>query len=170
MQHSTDLLPERAFERRIRRIRDLNAEFKSRQRLSSLGGQINYHVQSENDWDLTETVTYNPVSPVFQLAMTFTGNGRQSFPAVFPYIDLRINGITDSNKISYLPGMFGTLGWTDGTTTVLLLGAVRPDPVYFPDPFVQRWTLLLQPNATITYYAKAHAMSSSDGTVQIARV
>lgn len=174
MDRSYDVLPENQLVRSLRQAGRLGQELKARQRLSSVGGQLNYLVETDDTWDLIEAVTYNPMNPFIQLRITYTGDGTQKFPAVQPYIDLRINGTADSNKVRYLnePPFSGALGWVDEgvTTGATLAGGLRPDPAYFEDEDVQRWTLLIQTYGDITCYAKVQAMASCDGTVEIERL
>jgi hypothetical protein len=173
MERSTDQLPDKRFVQAIRQAGRVAQEFKSRQRLSSLGGQLGYLVQTEDDWDLTQTLATTP--PVTYQFATFelvvTGSGRQQFPMVTPVLDVRVNGTDSSHKVAPMYGgaFYGTLGWASGAN-ILLLNRTVPDLTYIEDEYVQRWTFGFSYQGSITYYAKAYALSSSDATLELTRL
>lgn len=166
-------LPVKTFEESIRRAAQLTEQIKSRQRLSSIGGQLNYLAQTASTWDVDETFPTTPPLTYVQatLQLTFTGSGEQSFPMALPFIDIRVNGTADANRVDYLftGGFSGQLGYVNGSN-ILFVHDIKRDVSYMTDPLVQRWTMLLEYQGSITLKAKGQVMASSGGTVQLVRL
>ncbi|MFC8008929.1 hypothetical protein [Streptomyces cinereoruber] len=170
MSEEINQLPCNVLTDRIRTARRLTNELKSRQRLSSIGGQLNYLVETEDEWDVNQTF---PTTPPFTyeqktLQLTHTGDGKQSFPITMPFIDIRINGTADANRIDYLftGGFSGELGYVNGSNIVLVSNIIR-SVAHIENELVDRWTMLLTYQGSITCRAKAQVMASCDGSVAL---
>ncbi|MFB6518572.1 hypothetical protein [Streptomyces sp. NPDC056401] len=166
-------LPRNSFEEAIRQAERITHEIKSRQRLSNIGGQLGYLAQTANTWDVEETFATTPPFTYVQktLQLTYTADGKQSFPMTLPFIDIRVNGTADVNRVDYLftGGFSGELGYVNGSN-ILFVADIKRDVSVMTDPLVQRWTMLLTYQGSITLRAKGQVMASSDGTVELVRL
>ncbi|MGW6120432.1 hypothetical protein ACWFRF_15425 [Nocardia sp. NPDC055165] len=157
----------------LREAERLANEIKSRQRISSIGGQLSYLIQNAATWDVNETFTTTPPFTYQQktLQLTYTADGSQSFPVALPYLDLRINGTADANRVDYLfgGGFAGDLGYHSGSD-ILLVGGIKVALSYLADEQIQRWTILLTYQGSITIRAKAQVVASSGGSVELVRL
>lgn len=166
-------LPERGLETALRDISSLNSELKSAQRLSSLGGQVSYTLQTANTWDLTETLPTVSDLTIITLRVTLVYDGSQAIPFEQLYLDVRANGTGESNRFVYLNGTYagvivvGLQGWTDNTNLIV---NTQTTTTFQLSTITRIWNVDFQYKGSVTYYAKASVQASSNGTLTVARV
>lgn len=166
-------LPQNRFERAIKDARSFPQQIKARQRLSSVGGQLNYEVKTSNDWDIASSLSTG-TSIIKNFEIIYTADGTQENPTTIVSIDVRFGGTADINKVNWVNNSysFGGPGYDDGTNKTSMVG-LSEDLTYLANPYVSRWTLRFVANVaspSLAYYMKPTIFSSSGGTLTMAEI
>ncbi len=158
-------------------------ELRTSQRVSAVGGMLNYRTQTSNTWDLNETIgaPSDGVARVVTITVQFTGDGTQQYPTQSPLFDLFINSPIEANRLSANNDVYNSSPYL----IILQKFPAAPDPLnanvaeayipsvagYWPDPLVWQWVVQISFNTGgASYYFKASTVGTSSGTVSVSRV
>ncbi|MFJ6416465.1 hypothetical protein [Paeniglutamicibacter sp. NPDC091659] len=173
MDKSTGSLIENVFEQRIRASDRINQEFKATQITSGASGVLAYQAENPVEWDRTETLPYvDPTGAGFgdvELTITFTGDGTQEFPFVFPATDIRFNGTDEASKPVFREGGWW---WKFGNWTgerVQIQHYDRPQLETMTDAHVTKWVIRFYYWGNVSYRVKLGARGTCGGTISVAR-
>lgn len=157
-----DQLPENQVVQTLAGLKLMAEELKSRQKLTGVGGLLGYLTNTDNQWDLNQSLSGGSLAVI---EIIFTASGNQQNPFVQPYVDLFFGGTAEANRPDDV-----LFSWDDGVNFATVLDYLKFDPTYSADPLVSRWTITFTWSGTLDYFLKAYVAGSSDGTLQVNRV
>lgn len=154
-----ELLPENRTDDAIKNVVTVGREMKNRQKFSARSGLLGYLTETNNQWDLHNTLSGNGT---IVITMTFTGDGSQLYPFIQPYADLFFGGTSDSNRPSNI-----SFEWQSGTNSANLGNYLLYDTTYAADKLIYSWITTVNYSGTFDYYFKGYAVGSCKGTLTV---
>lgn len=159
---------------RVRQMTEITKQFKATQKLSGASGQLGYAIDSGNVWDAEIPLPYNSAS--FQsrsIEVLFEGDGTQDFPIALPQFDVRLNGESMANRMTFDPQQ-GWYVYQDAAVDVFAVRFGRIDDAYAEDPTKTVWQIWMSVlgvtgSGTMTFRVKVRGRASCPGVLTVTR-